>query len=181
MVSLQRWGWWFGDVAVCHAQVFMKSLLWNSSSMCYLIDWPLRAGERSGCWRTLRAGKPENILFSAKAPHFAGFETVVTQAIFAVFPSHISYVGDINYINYTDYNQIISLIGFIGARLYICIWMHKPGYVCSFCSMYFTSYSLPPKLIIALNMRVPFAWLEIVCDSRMVGLRRRILDTSAFV
>lgn len=173
MASLQCWGWWFGDVngishfgdeAACHAQGFMKSLLWDSS-MPYLIGWPLRAGERSGYWRTLRAGKPENILFTAEAPRFTGFETVVTQAIFAVFPRHISYAGDINYIHYTDYNQIISLISFIGARLYICIWMHKHGDVCSFCSMYLASYSLRPKLIIALSMRVPFAWLEIVCNS----------------
>lgn len=171
IASLQHWGWWFGDVkgiphfgdeAICHAQGFMKNLLWDSS-MHYLIGWPLRAGERSGCWRTLGAGKPGNILFTAKAPRFTGFETVVRQAIFAVFPRHISYAGGINYIHYTDYNQIISLISFIGARLYICIGMHKHGYVRSFCSMYLASYNLPPKLIIALNMKVPFAWLEIVC------------------
>lgn len=169
MASLQRWGWWFrdvkgishfGDEAACHARGFMKSLLWDSS-MPYLIGWSLRAGERSGCWRTLRAGKPENFLFTSKAPRFTG----TTQAIFVVLPRHISYAGDINYIHHTDYNQIISLISFIGARLYICIWMHKHGHVCSFCTMYLASYSLPPKLIIALNVRVPFAWLEIVCNS----------------
>lgn len=135
MASLQHWGWWFGDVkGISHfgdEAVFMKSPLWDSS-MHYLIGWPLRAGERSGCWRTLGAGKPGNILFTAKAPRFPGFETVVTQAIFAVFPRHISYAGGINYIHYTDYNQIISLISCIGARLYICIGMHKHGYVCSF-------------------------------------------------
>lgn len=107
-------------------RALMKSLLWDSSTP-YLIGWLLRAGERSGYWRTLRAGKPENILFTAKAPRFTGFETVVTRAIFAVFPRHISYAGDINYIHYADYNQILSLISFIGARLYIRIGMHKHG------------------------------------------------------